>query len=756
MRGFADIIGLGVLLRWQDKATSGMKKAEQSLQSLSGSADEAEEKASKLEKRFGSLSRAGAVITGFGLAGAASLYGLARAASTYEDTLRDTMTMTGLTGRAFEEMERDLGALATSMSTQFGMAASDISKSFYQVLSAGAKAGTKDFRALSESALMLARVVGMEPVVMVESLSDALHSFEMDVADAEKMADVFFKTSMLGATTVPQIADAMKEASKVAVELRLPLEDVAAVLTGFASKGVKGAEAGTAFRMVMTRLAAPVKKTRDALDSLGVAVYDADTRQMRPLIEVLKEMQGALGDVTHEEREAALKAIAGEQAFAKLGGLLSTDLSIIEDWSKALHESGSMQLAFSQKAATASFAFAGMRESLRNITVELGKHLLPLLTPAARGISTIAGKVRDFLAAHPIITRAAVGFSALAVAAALVIGPVLALVGTVGALGGVPVIIAAVTAGFAGLATVAATLGAGIAAAFWPVTAVVVGLAGLYLAFKTNFLGIRSIVASVGKVVWSLLVGAWEGVKAALAPAIAAIREAWDALKDALSPIWEAVEALSELIGFSLEGTGVLELLKKGAGLLGKVIGFAIVIPVRVAATALAYLVRGFAGFLSVTFSVGRWLGEKLGPVINLVGKAFGFLRDVVGRVVEGFGVFKMLASEVLEAWSRVGKALTGIFTAIADTVAGVFGKIRDTVTGIIGAIWNKVEWVISKIPDVFLPGSLEKIKYARLEEKTAAVGGQLVVPATAPASERAVPRPVSYTHLTLPTKRIV
>jgi hypothetical protein len=53
------------------------------------------------------------------------------------------------------------------------------------------------------------------------------------------------------------------------------------------------------------------------------------------------------------------------------------------------------------------------------------------------------------------------------------------------------------------------------------------------------------------------------------------------------------------------------------------------------------------------------------------------------------------------------------------------------------------VTWVISKIPDAFLPESLEQIKYGRLaDERGAATGGQLAVPASAPAVQRATPRP--------------
>ncbi len=130
-----DMIGLGILLRWKDKATTEMKKAERALGSLGDEADETEKKTARLQASFAKLGKVGAGITAFGIGGAAAIYGLAQSASTFEDSLRDTMTMTGLTGKAFEKMEGDLGGLAISMSTRFAMSGADINKAFYQVLS---------------------------------------------------------------------------------------------------------------------------------------------------------------------------------------------------------------------------------------------------------------------------------------------------------------------------------------------------------------------------------------------------------------------------------------------------------------------------------------------------------------------------------------------------------------------------------------------------------------------------------------------
>ena len=424
-----------------------------------------------------------------------------------------------------------------------------------------------------------------------------------------------------------------------------------------------------------------------------------------------------------------------------------------------------VQTAFQQKAATLSFAMASAREALRNVAITLGQHLLPILAPIGQGIASVGRGLAAFLKKHPLVAKIAVGFGAVATAVALIAGPIITVVGLVGAFGGIPAILGAVSAGFASLGGAAVALGGAISAAFWPVTLIAAGIAALYLAFKYNFLGIRSVVVAVGKVFSDYLLGAWEGVKAALTPLTDTFRETWDVLSEALAPVWEAVAGIGELIGLSVEGSSTLDSFRKVAGVLGKVVGYAVAIPLRAAATAASWVIRVFARLLGVSISVGKWLGSKLSPYIGAVGAAlsrlrgpvdvvigaFGRVRDAVGAAIgwiaSNWGTVRdvILApiDEIRAAWTALTEGLTGAFTTVHDTVAGVFTSLKETIMGSIDWVWSKVTWVISKIPDAFLPESLEQIKYARqAEERGAAMGGQLVVPATAPAVQRATPRP--------------
>jgi hypothetical protein len=71
-----DMLGLGILLRWKDKATGEMRKAEKSLGSLGERADEVEKKTARLQASFAKLGKVGAGVTAFGVGGGVALYGL--------------------------------------------------------------------------------------------------------------------------------------------------------------------------------------------------------------------------------------------------------------------------------------------------------------------------------------------------------------------------------------------------------------------------------------------------------------------------------------------------------------------------------------------------------------------------------------------------------------------------------------------------------------------------------------------------------
>jgi len=291
--------------------------------------------------------------------------------------LKDTMTLIGATGAEFDDLESGMSKRSRELSVMLNKDASEINKGFYQVLSTGAKAGTQDFDKFSTTALKMAKTVNLDASFAIERLNDTINAFGMNLGDAEYVTERLFKTSILAATTVPQLTEAMRDAGPAAAGLGLKLEETLTILAAFAQGGIKGAQAGTAFRMVLTKLAAPTGDAKKWLDKLGVSFYDLETGKIKPFISVLKDLKQGLAEATDKERAMAVKAIAGERAIAKLLSLLGKDLDVLEDWNEGLEKTaGSFDHAFGVKMSADIERLGQFTQAIKNLAAVLGGEFL--------------------------------------------------------------------------------------------------------------------------------------------------------------------------------------------------------------------------------------------------------------------------------------------------------------------------------------------------------------------------------------------
>ena len=340
-----------------------------------------------VEKQMKSVQKGSAVAFG----AIAGIIGLtAKPAIALQDEIRNALTLVDVQGAEFKKMESDMEKLATKMSRELGMSAADVASGFYNVLSSGAAAMSDDFESLAMIALKMGKTVGLETAASVEVLSDTIGAFNLELTDAEKVADVFFTTSKLAATTVPQLAAAFTDAGSTAAMMGISLEETAAILGTFAAKGVKGAQAGTLFRVMASRMAAATGEAADELTRLGVDAFDPITRKMRPMTDILIDLANATKNQTDEQRNLTLKVITGEEAFAKLGGVLSGDLSKIKDWQERLKETGALQTAFNVKMDSFSGQMSLAKADLEAASIALGKLFLPSLLKLVKAVSDIA------------------------------------------------------------------------------------------------------------------------------------------------------------------------------------------------------------------------------------------------------------------------------------------------------------------------------------------------------------------------------
>ena len=338
--------------------------------------------AEDLEKN---LNKVSGVMIGMGAAIATGLGAAVFQAAELETQVADALTLVDATGAEYAKMSGDMSSLAIELSRDLGISAEKIATGFYQVLSAGAQALTPEFEKLTRTALIMGELVGLETSMSVELLSDTVNAFKLQMADAGRVADVFFTASKLTATTVPQIAAAFTEAGPAAAAMGISIEETATVLDAFAAAGTKAQKAGTAFRIILTRLSAGTDDTKAALRDLGVTVFDQQGN-FRPILDIIREMSKGYKTLSQQQKAATLKAIAGEEAFSKLAGVLEGNVETLDEWHRQLKDGGSLTETYEKRQETLGGQLKLLKEELKAVVFEIGQELLPVIKESVRGL----------------------------------------------------------------------------------------------------------------------------------------------------------------------------------------------------------------------------------------------------------------------------------------------------------------------------------------------------------------------------------
>ena len=658
-------------------------------------------------KRLGAVTKS---VQGLGLAatvtgGALTLIGrqAVQAFGAVEGAVNNALTLTTAQGEEFRKMQRDLTKTANRLSTKLGISASQIATGFYDVLSTGAKAMSPQFNQLADTALTMAKVVGLEPSQAIEGLSDTLKAFGLDLTAANRAAEIFFVTSRQAATTVPQLVDAMRDAAPAARAAGVSINDTAAILAAFAEKGVKGAVAGTSFRMILLRLAAAPADAKKALKDLNVEIFNADG-SMRNILDIIENLQGAMGGMADEQRNVTLKALAGEEAFSKLAGLMDTNVDTLRDWSKETAKGGTLQGALATKLSGVTEQMNLFKIQIENAAASLGRDLLPFVKKLMSGL---LGLIRWFQKLSPEIRQTAVevGVWVAGIGAAVgvlsgmlfVLGPVIAAIGSLVALIATAVIPFAVVAG------------------------IIVGLVALFgalrMAWQENLGGIREIMASVGKFIveaWGFVLDVADFVATTIRDSfidsVATILLAYQKLSGGVAGIFKAI------VGFAINGIAamadtIFELISAKVKVIAEAMKAIGIVPDSLieGMEAFGEKIDGARGDLEKLHEAATKANEEtFGKPQKEAEAAIKRIQKIVKEMKKDT-VGEELKQGIQEALSFLGSegpgAVDAAFSGIKDALASAFDALPDEVKD-------------------FLRNALEKVKGFEFALPSAGVGG--------------------------------
>jgi TP901 family phage tail tape measure protein len=345
---------------------------------------------------------------------------LAHLRGTFSTTYKDATTLNMVMG-VMTQTVRDLGT-----SSMFG--AGEIAREMQTLASMGMNANevmtaikpVMDLAAATETKLAdTAKIVGQQ--ILQQGLA---------FSDAGKLADVLAAASTRSGQSLEALGRSASYVGDMAHRAGLSMEDTVATLTLLSQHSQQGSRAGTGLLLILRSLAdnASSKKFKDS----GIEVLEKGTNRLKPLADIVDEIQNKLSKLSDAGKQAALDKIFPARAAAGISVLFTEGGAGLRQLSDMLRNSaGSARQMAEAMESSLGGAFRMLRASFQTFISDVGSRLtfIPMLMNAFRGL------VRVFVGLPDSVKNSAVGFAEMF--AVLGVGRVILprLVGLLGILG---------------------------------------------------------------------------------------------------------------------------------------------------------------------------------------------------------------------------------------------------------------------------------------------------------------------------------
>jgi TP901 family phage tail tape measure protein len=390
-------------------------------------------------------------------------------------------------------------------------------------------------------ALDLAALGNLSVADSAQFASTVLNTFGKEGLTVEKGVNILSAVANKTATDVGELRTAFTSVSSVSATLGLSFEDTSLALGILADRGIVGSKAGTTLRSAFLRLVSGVKPVNEELETLGIVLGDGVNQlfdsegKIKSAADVAGILKSSLENLNPQEQAASLRKLGGTYGFIADSALAAAGKGGFEELRKEIQGISAAAMTDEQLNN-----YVGKLELLsgtvETLQIKLGKpineqFLKPIVeaidvfakSPVVTEFSTAFEKLLDTLSKDKGFQDLSKAFGDLAkaIAGGLLSGltsffkflsdnPTVAQYLVI-ALTSLAVALTVLAVGFTTAAIAAGILSVASAAFALPFAGVVIviglliaGIVGLYLAFQSNFLGIKETLntffASVGNI----------------------------------------------------------------------------------------------------------------------------------------------------------------------------------------------------------------------------------------------------------------
>ena len=368
----------------------------------------------------------------------------------YDDVMREIRALGGYDQSTMDTLHEINRTIAQTSRYTMDQAAEA------EVLMAQLGLGMKDIQTLLPSVMNMATAGNMQMGDSLGYLYYTLRALDMPLSDAGLLADQMAKTAAISAADIDTLGLSLQRLGSGSQFFAGGSSELLAILGAISQFGedMQGASAGTQLRNFMLTLLAPtmskeklmqemgmteeawgefeqymddaginVTDTAQAMDTLGLSMYDARTGELKPMIQILGELDASLAGMEESEKNALLGQLFGKRTTITALNLISS-LGTIIDMQKQIEDSEGFTLGMSEiMEGGPGGAIRELTASWDMLKTTVGEVLGP---DVQKGAEFLTGMVNGIANMDPAAMKG-IAASMTALAAA---GPGMMLVGT--------------------------------------------------------------------------------------------------------------------------------------------------------------------------------------------------------------------------------------------------------------------------------------------------------------------------------------
>ena len=330
--------------------------------------------------RFGlAATRAGAMLTGMGIAGGAAILKITNEFMKFDDTMRAAAARTGNFDRSLVELSetaRHLGATTSYTATQVGEMIGELTK-------AGKTAA--EIKKLAPAILNVAKATGMATNEAAEMVAQVSGMFER--TDFSRVGDILVAAANQSMMGVSDLKEALTEVGTIANSAGNSLEQTAGMIMVLADAGVKGSKAGTQLKNVLNNIS---KEAEMIERTLGISIGQGN---LKNLPDLMYEFSRATKDMTQRDRVALFIKL-----FKKLG---MTGANVLTKNTKKtaemidMLESGTMSAADLAEKMESGLggSMRKMKSAFQEVILMMGQSFAPTIEVIAQSLRVLFGLI---------------------------------------------------------------------------------------------------------------------------------------------------------------------------------------------------------------------------------------------------------------------------------------------------------------------------------------------------------------------------